>query len=614
MKGPVNPRHGLVLAALGVVFGDIGTSPLYTLRVAIDASGDSGGASVLGILSLIFWALMLVVCLKYVGLVLGLDNEGEGGILALSARVGLYQPGNGRAQSALLFVAFAGAALMFGDAVITPAISVLSAIEGIGHLSPALQPWTIPLTVLILTVLFASQRLGVSKISVVFGPIMLIWFGVLALTGVVAITRNTAVLAALDPSHAVRFAIGNPDHLMVVLGAVFLAVTGGEALYADLGQFGRRAITRAWLAIAFPALILNYFGQGAFILQMGPDSVPNPFYALFPAWAQVPAILLATMAAIVASQAVITGLFSLARQWIKLAILPPMRVVSMSEGNPHDVYLPFVNFCLMGLSIGMAVWFAASDELADAYGVSVAGAMITTTVLLVYSLWQSGPQASRLRWLLILPIVVTDLVFGAALSGKLLSGGALPVSLAAFVLWIVYSWRIGAARVIALAEAQPTAQMADVTTLAKSAVFLARSGTIVPRAMVLMAHLAGAGFRQMLTVTVETQSRPYVPPAEAVMVAEVLGHCTHVTVASGFLQRVDLPKSLSPVLNRLGMRPDQVIYLVGLERCLPPRPIRRPKAMLLYTYSVLTRLAMRRADQFSLPTDRTLEIGVPWQL
>lgn len=610
-------HHGGTIAALGVVFGDIGTSPLYTLRVAIDASGDSSSGAVLGILSLILWAMVLVIGVKYVGFILAMDNGGEGGILALSARAGLHHAGSKRGRNLLLFVAAAGAALMFGDAVITPAISVLSAIEGVGHLSPLLAPWTLWISVAVLISLFVAQRLGVSRISAVFGPIMLTWFAVIAAVGVHAIYRNPMVLQAFDPRLALSFGWQHPGHLFVVLGAVFLAVTGGEALYADLGQFGRRAISRAWLWIAFPALVLNYFGQGAHLLHVGASNVAHPFYALFPEWAQWPAILLATAAAIIASQAVITGLFSLARQGIKLQLLPPMRVIAMSTTNLHDVYLPFVNLCLMVLSLTMVILFKASDNLADAYGISVAGAMITTTLLFVYSLLTSPPPPSAWafwRWGLILPIVALDLLFGAALSAKLMSGGALPVSFALVVLWVIYAWRFGTQKVIALAAAEAPLPAPQSAPLPGSAVFLARSAAVTPRALAQLRLLAGVRFEKVVTVTVATAARPHIEADRAIHLQVLPDQHWHVTLHSGFLQRINLPHSLTPVLRHIGLSPEQTLYVVGLERCLPPRPIRSPQAMLLYTYAVLTRLAMRRADQFALPPERTLEVGVPIQL
>ena len=616
-------RPALVVAALGVVFGDIGTSPLYAFRVALGAAGGSDPASVFGVLSLVFWSLILVVSIKYVALILRVDNGGEGGILALAALLELHRRTGRRSKRLLAFVAMAGAALLFGDAVITPAISVLSAVEGVADIDPELRGATVPIATAILATLFVAQRFGVGRIGAVFGPVMLAWFALLALSGLPAIIDHPGVLVALSPHHGLALIIERPFVASAVLGAVFLAVTGGEALYADLGQFGRRAIARAWLLIALPALLINYFGQGAVILASG-GSLDGSFYALFPGWLLPIIVALATAATVIASQAVLTGLASLGSQAVRLGFVPPTRILHQSPDNPHELYLPAVNL-MAGVATIAVVWlYGSSDALADAYGIAVAGAMVTTTILYVtYRLKHARRARTGARRVLALAagLLLLDAVFVLANADKILSGGALPIGLSALVMLIAIAWRTGKER---MAELQSSG-MANSTELlrrlgAKSptcerpAVFLMRPGSYAPRACAQLLDLAGLKFRTSLLVTVWTASTPRVKPETRLSITQMSEGISRIDLRVGYMQTVNLPALLGETFAKLGIDADDVTYIVNLERPIAPPVSMSPRRLLLALYAILARLAWRGADKFSLPPTRVLEVGMPRRL
>ena len=621
-NGSVRPssRALLALGALGVVFGDIGTSPLYAFRVAIGVTGSADPAAVLGILSLIFWSLLLVVTAKYLGWILRADNEGEGGILALVALMKLHRRQNGPTERILLIIAIFGGALLFGDAILTPAISVLSAIEGMREITPALAGWTVPTAILTIAGLFLAQGLGVGRIGKVFGPTMLVWFLVLAWSGIAAIAANPDVLLALSPHHAVRVLWNSPWTASALLGAVFLAVTGGEALYADLGQFGRPAIGRAWLFVALPALTLNYFGQGSVVLASGSFN-DNAFYNLYPKAILPFVVILATFATIIASQAVITGLASLSGQAIRLGFLPPLRVSYLSKRNPHDLYVPVVNAVVGLMTIMVVILFGSSDALAGAYGIAVAGAMITTTALFIAYQMGAERRSTQGSFLLIAPFgfLVVDLVFFAANAGKIASGGILPLTLAALVFLIVQCWRSGQARMAALQEdgdqsLREYLTMRDVLgpTTQKTAVFLTRPGTAIPRALLELGELSDLMFERVMLVSVRTFSVPKLERAKRVEVGRFSdGRTFRILVGVGYMQRVNLPALLGETFAELGIDPDGVTYLVGLERPVAPPLLAKWRSPIFFVYSILARLAIRPTDRFALPPSRTLEVGVP---
>ena len=374
-------RRALVIGALGVVYGDIGTSPIYTLRECLKAAGgETSTEVVLGLLSLVFWALMIVVTLKYVLFVMRADNDGEGGIMALLG-LAAHSEAIERRRVALLMVGIAGAALFYGDGMITPAISVLSAVEGLEVAAPLLKPYVIPITIVVLVGLFVVQSRGSERIGQYFGPVMAVWFLLLGVGGLVQVVQNVGVLAALNPIYALRFLFGHGWIGFFALGSVFLALTGAEALYADMGHFGRGPIRLDWFVFVLPALVLNYFGQGALVLAQ-PDAIDSPFFHLFPGWALVPVVLLATAATVIASQAVISGAFSLSQQAMQLGLLPRLDVHQTSDEAIGQVYVPQINWLLMACVIGLVLAFGSSDNLAAAYGIAVAGTMVITTGLL----------------------------------------------------------------------------------------------------------------------------------------------------------------------------------------------------------------------------------------
>src|ERR1700744_5472646 len=434
----------LMLGSIGVVYGDIGTSPLYAFREAVIAAGgqSAGGVgpqAVLGVLSLILWGLIVGVTLKYVLILLRADNHGEGGTLALMA---LAQSAVTRGASAIVLLGIISGALFYGDAVITPALSVLSAIEGIKLVTSAFDAYVVPLTVLILLVLFAVQSRGTARVAAFFGPVMCIWFGVIAIAAIAPIMRYPEVLYALNPLHAVVFMLHHGIIGFVTLGAVFLAVTGAEALYADLGHFGKRPIQTAWLFIVLPSLALNYLGQGALVIA-DPKAIENPFFLMFPDWALIPMVGLATVATVIASQAVITGAYSLTQQAIQLGLLPRFEIRHTSESQFGQIYIPRVNMLLLIAVILLVALFRSSSALASAYGISVTGTMVVTAMMgfvVIWRVWKWSPFAAAA---LIAPFLFLDLTFLAANLLKVLEGGWVPPALGSVVMLLMYTWRRG---------------------------------------------------------------------------------------------------------------------------------------------------------------------------
>jgi KUP system potassium uptake protein len=433
----------LMLGSIGVVYGDIGTSPLYALREAVmAASGPSAVVSpqaVLGVVSLILWALIVVVTLKYVLILLRADNHGEGGTLALMA---LAQRAVSRRAGVIVLLGIVSGALFYGDAVITPALSVLSAIEGIKLVTAAFDPYVVPLTVVILFVLFAVQARGTARVAAFFGPIMAAWFAVIAIGAIGPIMRHPEVLVALNPIHAVTFMLHHGIIGFVTLGAVFLAVTGAEALYADLGHFGKRPIQTAWLFIVLPSLALNYLGQGALLIA-NPRAVENPFFLMFPDWALLPMVSLATVATVIASQAVITGAYSLTRQAIQLGLLPRFEVRHTSESHSGQIYIPRINMLLLVAVTLLVLMFRSSSALASAYGISVTGTMVVTAMMgfvVIWKVWKWSPVAAAA---LIAPFLFLDLTFLSANLLKVVEGGWVPLALGSIVMLLMYTWRRG---------------------------------------------------------------------------------------------------------------------------------------------------------------------------
>ncbi|MEW6256167.1 MAG: KUP/HAK/KT family potassium transporter [Pseudomonadota bacterium] len=610
------------IGALGVVFGDIGTSPLYALKQGVLAVGGTNflPGDVLGLLSLITWSIILSVTVKYVMLVLRADNDGEGGILALVTLLDLHRSALGL-RWYLLAAGLLGAAMLIGDGVLTPAMSVLSAIEGLKIIAEPLDHWVVPLTVLVLAGVFLSQRLGTERIASFYGPIMLLWFGSLAILGLYGISHAPEVLLGFDPRHGFRVLVDHPGLAGVIIGACFLAITGGEALYADLGHFGRKVIARAWLFVAMPALLLNYYGQGAILLR-DPNAVRNPFYDLCPDLLDVPLLLLATAATVIASQSIITGVFSLAKQAIELGYLPPMRIRYTSEHNEQHIYVGRLNWLLMLACIAVVIGFEASDALASAYGIAVAFAMVTTSILFVAQVNRAWNWPKPLVILLGVCLLSLDSAFATSNLTKIHDGGWLPLSIAGLVILVMVSWRRGLEGVVAqqvrftepLDSFIARKDRVDDGLSPRTAIFLSRAGAMTPVALSRMADVMKVRFERSVIVSVWIASRPRVSVDERVRVTVMDSSFVRVDLRFGYMQQIDVPSVLGPALSARGIDPDEAIYVIGHERIIPPEEILRPRDLLGHVFAFLARNAERSVDRFGLPRNRTMEIGYPVKL
>ena len=606
----------LSLAALGVVFGDIGTSPLYTLKTVLDVTrgAHSEPAAILGALSLILWTLIIVTSLKYVTLALRVDNGGEGGILALMA---LLRRMHERRQPLIMFIALFGAALVYGDAAITPAISVMSALEGLNHVAPHLQRYVLPVTVVVLVALFAVQQQGSARIGRLLGPVMLIWFAIIALLGLRGIVQHPAVLWALNPTVGLRylFAGGGATTLLVV-GGVFLCVTGAEALYADLGHFGRMPIRLAWSCVVFPALIMNYAGQAGFALAGAPIE-GNIFYQLCPAPLLLPLVILATIATVIASQAVITGAFSMTRQAIQLNLLPRLQVIQTSAEGYGQIYLPAVNWLLMVVTLGLAIGFGSSINLAAAYGIAVSATMLATTVLLSI--------AMREVWRLPLPAVIVIAVGFAAVDGGFLSanmlkiaqGGWVPLLIGALICGVMLVWRNGYAAVLRQADeiqapiADIVAQIAsgDIARVRGTAVFLARFSQDVPPIVVWYLRHIRSIHDSIVIANVVTELVPYVAAEDRAEVREIAPRVWRVHLHFGFMEQPDIPAQLQRALAR-GYPVDfsNAIYFIGRVTVMPREDGKGLPRLVESTFAFLLRNSSEAVEYFRLPRDMVVEI------
>ncbi len=610
------------IGALGVVFGDIGTSPLYALRQGVLAVGGANFVStdVLGLLSLITWSIILSVTVKYVFLVLRADNDGEGGILALVTLLDLHRSALGM-RWYLLAAGLLGAAMLIGDGVLTPAMSVLSAIEGLNVIAPELDHWVVALTVMVLLAVFLSQRLGTERIASFYGPIMLAWFSSLAVLGVIGIVQEPRVLAGLMPQYGIELLLNHPGIAGLILGACFLAVTGGEALYADLGHFGRRVIARSWMFVAMPALLLNYYGQGAILLHDA-EAVRNPFYDLSPDPFDLPLLLLATAATVIASQSIITGVFSLAKQAIELGYLPPMRIRYTSEHNEQHIYVGRLNWLLMIACIGVVIGFGSSERLASAYGIAVAFAMVTTSMLFIAQVKRAWGWPVPAVWLMAACMLTVDFAFAAANLVKIEDGGWLPLSIAAWVLIVMVSWRRGLAGVVAqqvrFTEPLDTfvarKDRVDDVESPRTAIFLSRAGAMTPVALSRLSELLKIRFQRAVIVSVWIASRPRVSVEDRVRVTAFGEQFVRVDLRFGYMQQIDVPSVLAPALSARGIDPDEAVYVIGHERILPPDEVMRLRDVDAHIFAFLARNAERSVDRFGLPRARTVEIGYPVKL
>ena len=612
------------LAALGIVYGDIGTSPLYALREATSAASGGGlplPDAVLGVLSVILWSLIVVVSLKYAILIMRADNRGEGGIVAMLALLRARDAPPRSWRSYLLIGGLVGAALLYGDGVITPAISVLSAVEGLKLDAPQLAPAVLPITLAILLALFLVQRRGTEFIGSIFGPVMLGWFLLLGLLGLAEITRAPAVLAALSPLHALNYLLhAGPAVAVAVLGAAFLAVTGGEAMYADMGHFGRLPIRLGWFAVALPGLVLNYFGQGALLLSE-PEALENPFYQLAPDWMHYPLVAFATAATIIASQAIISGAFSLTQQAIQLGFLPRMRVLHTASHERGQIYVPMVNWLLALATLGAVVGFGSSGALAGAYGVAVSLLMAITTVLaaLIALQWGYNPV---LVVLVNGGFLAVDLVFFAANAVKLFEGGWFPLLLAAGIAFVMLTWRRGALLLEAARARHRQPEVAFMRVLRErpptripgTAVFLtADASTGVPLSLTHHVKHNRVLHEHVLLACVVTDEAPRVDPGKRVEVIPLGCGVSRVLLRFGFMENPDVPEALRPVLGRpplADIDPAEVTYYLRRETVMPTARIPGMAVWREELFAAMHLNANRSAAYFCLPTAQVVEVGL----
>ncbi|WP_029582281.1 potassium transporter Kup [Bradyrhizobium sp. URHD0069] len=607
----------LMLGSIGVVYGDIGTSPLYALREAVvAASGHAGSVNpqaVLGVLSLILWALIIVVTLKYVLILLRADNNGEGGTLALMA---LAQRAVGHRAGAIVLLGIISGALFYGDAVLTPALSVLSAIEGIKLVTVAFDPYVVPLTVIILLALFAVQSRGTARVAAFFGPVMCIWFAVIAIAAVPPIMRQPEVLLALNPFYAVSFMIHHGIIGFVTLGAVFLAVTGAEALYADLGHFGKRPIQTAWLAMVLPSLALNYLGQGALLIA-DPKAIENPFFLMFPDWALIPMVGLATAATVIASQAVITGAYSLTRQAIQLGLLPRFEIRHTSEAHSGQIYIPRINMLLLISVMLLVLMFRSSSALASAYGISVTGTMVVTAMMgfvVIWKVWRWSPLAAAA---LIAPFLFLDLTFLAANLLKVFEGGWVPLALGAVVMLLMYTWRRGSrllfeksrklefplADLVAMLEKRPPQRVSG------TAVFLTSDPVSAPTALLHSLKHYKVLHEKNVILTIEIARTPRIDLSERVRLEQISETFSKVTLRFGFMESPNVPKALA-IARKLGWQFDIMSTSFFLSRrALKPAAHSGMPRWQDHLFISLSRTANDATDYFQIPSGRVVEVG-----
>jgi KUP system potassium uptake protein len=611
-------RLGRLIAVLGVVYGDIGTSPLYTIHASLALFGDgrAGPIEVMGVLSLIFWSLVLIVTIKYVLLVMRADNHGEGGILALMALAQRVSR-KPRTRATLAVIGITGACLLFGDGLITPAISVLSAVEGLDVSAPSLREYDLPVAVVVILVLFAIQSRGTGRIGRLFGPVMVVWFVAIGLFGATEVVRYPSVLLALSPQYGVRFCVTHGWMAFISLGAVVLAVTGAEALYADMGHFGRRPIRRAWLSFVLPALTLSYFGQGALLLH-DPRAVANPFYLLVPHVLRLPMVVLATMATVIASQALISGAYSLTRQCLQLGFLPRMTVRHTSSTEEGQIYVPQVNSALAVGVLLLVLAFKSSDNLAAAYGIAVTGTFICTAILAMVVFRRAFGWSRAAAILVFGFFLIIDSVFFASNMLKLPEGGWVPLVLAAALMGLMSTWKRGRDLLFArwrqdslpLASFLARLPASRIVRVPGIAVFLTGNPDYVPNALLHNLKHNKVLHEKVLVVTVENVDVPEVAAAERAEVAELAPGFHRVTLHYGFMESPNIPRALEALRAKgVGFDPMQVSYFLGRELLVPATVPKMP-FWRLWLFLVMARNAMPATEFFRIPADRVVELGV----
>jgi len=609
-------RYGLMIGALGVVYGDIGTSPLYTVRQCFDDVGEVRAESVLGVLSLVAWALFIVVTLKYVIVIMRADNRGEGGILALTA-LALRSANRGSRRAAWIITAgMIGAALFYGDGVITPAISVLSAVEGIKVATPMFEPYILPTTVILLFLLFLFQRRGTGQVGELFGPIMTLWFIVLACLGGAEIARHPGILFALNPAHGVGLLLSHPFRGFLLFGAVVLALTGAEALYADMGHFGVHPIRSAWLYFVFPALLLNYFGQGALLLHE-PGALANPFYLLAPSWARFPLVILASVATVIASQSVIAGAFSMTRQAVQLGYLPRLEIRHTSAYEVGQIYVPKLNLLLLVAVLVLVLGFRSSDNLGAAYGIAVTGTMTITTVMaFVY-------MRGVLHWNLYLTLVlfglflVIDLLFFSSNLMKFEQGGWFPLAVAAVIYTVMATWRAGRSQLIAaraiggfpletfIASLRPDRPV----RVPGTAVFTTANNNVVPNALLHNLKHNHVLAERVILMTVITEDIPHVGDDQRLEIRHLDKNFHTMTLHYGFMDQPNIPRALAQCrMMQFQVKLLETSFFVGREKIVVGKKTRfwrwRKELFILMSNTMLD-----ATEFFRIPPNRVIELG-----
>jgi KUP system potassium uptake protein len=607
----------LTLGSIGVVYGDIGTSPLYALREAVTAASAGGEVTplaVTGVVSMILWALIVVVTLKYVVILLRADNHGEGGTLALMALA--QRAVTSKAAGMIILLGIISGALFYGDAVITPALTVLSAVEGIKLVTAAFDPYVVPITVLILVALFAVQSRGTARVAAFFGPVMLVWFLIIGFAALPEIVRRPEILFALNPFYAVSFMLHHGMIGFVTLGAVFLAVTGAEALYADLGHFGKKPIQTAWLFIVLPSLALNYLGQGALVISDA-KALENPFFLMFPDWALVPMLVMATVAGVIASQAVITGAYSLTRQAIQLGLMPRFEIRHTSEAHSGQIFIPRINRMLLIAVMLLVLMFKSSSALASAYGISVTGTMVVTAMMgfvVIWKVWQWKPLAAAA---LVVPFLLLDLTFLSANLLKVFEGGWVPLALGGCVMLLMYTWRRGSrllfeksrklefplADLVAMLEKRPPARVAG------TAVFLTSDPASAPTALMHSLKHYKVLHEKNVILTIESAPTPRVDLAERVRLEQISPTFTKVTLKFGFMESPNVPKALA-IARKLGWQFDIMSTSFFLSRrALKPAVHSGMPRWQDHMFIALSRTANDATDYFQIPSGRVVEVG-----
>jgi KUP system potassium uptake protein len=613
----------LVIGAIGVVYGDIGTSPLYTMR---EVFGGSHGMpltldNVYGLLSVVFWALVIIVTLKYVVLIMRADNRGEGGILALTALVSHGLERHDRLRWWLVGLGIFGAAMFFGDAMITPAISVLSAVEGLEVMAPGLDDFVVPITVVIMIALFAIQKHGTASVGKLFGPITSVWFVTLAILGLVHIVGHPSVLEAMLPHHAVRFVTAHPLATFLSLGAVVLAVTGTEALYADMGHFGASPIRRAWLFFVMPALVLNYFGQGALLLSR-PEAIKNPFYLLAPGWALLPLVILATFATVIASQAVISGAYSLARQAVQMGYCPRLQIQHTSEREIGQIYIPFINWTLLLAVLLLVVGFQSSSALAGAYGIAVTMAMLIDSVLIFFVMRRIWHWSLPVALAITVPLALIDFAFLASNSLKIPAGGWFPILIGAAIFLLLTTWKRG--RIILMQrlseDAMPLELFVESIGAAPpmrvpgTSVFLTSTPDRVPHALLHNLKHNKVLHERVVFLTIVVRDYPYVPDAERLAIEALGSDFYRMQAFYGFKDEPDVPGVLE-LAGRNGFAFDMMDTSFFLSRetliatKVPGMALWRERL-----FASMSKNAVKASDFFGIPTNRVVELGTQVEL